>query len=141
MNREVKEILGVAGVCLAIICVVYFRSRQEPEAIHYGSGAPHLSTEKLDTVKRERYSVEAAPYIFETAFFADTRDRLYGKTVQFFGVNIGKIEIESGKIVACDGSIQQDTFFRQRRTEMGTGIGARTKAPYHPRFDLLRISC
>jgi hypothetical protein len=103
MNREVKEILGVAGVCLAIICVVYFRSRQEPEAIHYGSGAPHLSTEKLDTVKRERYSVEAAPYIFETAFFADTRDRLYGKTVQFFGVNIGKIKIESGKIIACDG--------------------------------------
>jgi hypothetical protein len=91
-----------ASIYIVVVGAFFTCSCRGPAANPRWSDPPRLSTEKLDTVKRARYPVGAAPYIFETAFFSGTKDKLYGKTVEFFAVNIGKIKIESGKIIACD---------------------------------------
>jgi len=57
--------------------------------------------EKLDTL-RDHYPVQTKPYIFETAFFPGTADTLYNDSVHFYAVDIGKIRIESGRVIAAD---------------------------------------
>jgi Protein of unknown function (DUF4241) len=61
-----------------------------------------ISTEKLDTIKENRYAPTVEPAIFETSFFSGTQARTDNFDIRFFAVNIGEINIESGKIIACD---------------------------------------
>jgi hypothetical protein len=73
----------------------------------YPSKKPAGAGEKLDTLK-DRYPVQAKPYIFETAFFPGTADTLYNDSVHFYAVDIGKVRIESGKIIAADPAFVSD---------------------------------
>jgi len=70
--------------------------------------APRLSTEWVDTVKTNSYAGVIKPEIFETAFFHDTPVTGHDTLPGFFAVNIGKINIESGKIIACDPVVMSD---------------------------------
>src|ERR1700753_4202007 len=64
------------------------------------NGDSHFKIGRLDTAKGVRYPVTAATYIFETAFFRGTKEVLDKTGVEFFPVEIGKIHIESGKVIA-----------------------------------------
>jgi len=67
-----------------------------------------VSTEKLDTVKIKPYSTTAKPEIFETAFFEGTRAKMDTTPISFYAIDMGKINIESGKIIACDPIVMRD---------------------------------
>ena len=60
-----------------------------------------ISTEKLDTIKTVQPS-KALPLFFERAFALGTQEQ--GKTlpVNFYGVTVGSLKVETGRIVACD---------------------------------------
>jgi len=73
-----------------------------------GSNGPRISTEKLDTVKTKPYLVFAKPDVFERAFFPGTHLNMDSFRIDFYSVDIGKINIESGKIIACDPIVMQD---------------------------------
>jgi hypothetical protein len=68
----------------------------------------NVSAEKLDTLKVIRYSMATKPVIFETAFFEGTQVDVDTVHLQFYSIDIGKINIESGKIIACDPIILRD---------------------------------
>jgi hypothetical protein len=52
--------------------------------------------------------VTAKPEIFETAFFEGTQVNADGIHLSFYSVDIGKINIESGKIIASDPIVMRD---------------------------------
>ncbi len=60
------------------------------------------SAESLDTLQINPYTTTAKPEIFESAFFKGAQTRVDTLNLQFYAVDIGKINIESGKIIACD---------------------------------------
>jgi hypothetical protein len=70
--------------------------------------AQRLRTEKLDTLKLETKPITSKPEIFETAFYYGTRAKMDTIPVSFYAVNIGKIKISSGKIIACDPIVMHD---------------------------------
>jgi hypothetical protein len=61
-----------------------------------------VSREVLDIIKDTLPVTRAAPAIFEKAFLVGTQDQVNQSTVTFYGVNIGKIKVSSGRIIACD---------------------------------------
>lgn len=63
-------------------------------------------SEKLDTVQEVIQPLKA-PEIFETAFHRGTQDTA-DKLDSFYAVNIGTIQIESGKLIACDPVIMNN---------------------------------
>lgn len=67
-----------------------------------------ISKEKLDTIKAKAYPVKADPGIFETAFFAGTKVKMDSFPISFFAINIGKLRVESGKLIACDPIVMRD---------------------------------
>lgn len=75
-----------------------------------------ITTEKLDTAKTKSYQVTAKPDIFETAYFEGTEVKI-NDTVRltFYPVDIGKVNLETGKVVACDPTMayQQEPFTAQ----------------------------
>ena len=63
---------------------------------------PVLSTEKLDTIQ-SLPPVTATPAILETAFIkGTTHTTVNDKTFYLYGINIGKLKITSGRLIACD---------------------------------------
>lgn len=74
-----------------------------------------ISFEKLDTVKIDAVKIDTQPAIFETAFFKDSTVIEDSILMKFFAVNIGNINIETGKIIACDPIVMHDaTAFTQQ---------------------------
>lgn len=67
-----------------------------------------LATEKLDTLKTKSKPVTSEPGIFETAFYYGTTAKIDTIPISFYAVNIGKIKISSGKIIACDPIVMHD---------------------------------
>ncbi len=63
---------------------------------------PPISTEVLDTIKSKPPIVSATPTLFETAFIRGTTQKGKSATVNLYGVTIGKINVVSGQIIACD---------------------------------------
>jgi len=61
-----------------------------------------LALEPLDTIKTEPLNVTAKPFLFETAFINGTKEKVNDATLSLYGINIGKIKIVSGRLVACD---------------------------------------
>lgn len=65
--------------------------------------------EQIDTLKIRPYKVKSRPAIFETAFFTNataiTEDTI--KT-SFYTVNIGKLKVETGELVAWDPNQLED---------------------------------
>lgn len=55
-----------------------------------------------DTVKNMPYNVTAKPEIFETAFFQGTEVKSDTFLIKFYAINIGKIEVESGSLIASE---------------------------------------
>ncbi|MDP4087607.1 MAG: DUF4241 domain-containing protein [Bacillota bacterium] len=76
----------------------------------------NMTTEKIDTAITKSYPVTAKPGIFETAYFEGTEVKV-NDTVRliFYPVDIGKINLETGKVVACDPAMtyQQEPFITQ----------------------------
>ena len=72
------------------------------------ASAPKIATEKLDTAKNTVYPVTARPEIFETAFFQGTEAKMDTFKIRFYSVNIGKLNVESGKLIACDPIVMHD---------------------------------
>jgi hypothetical protein len=64
--------------------------------------AAKISTEVLDTIKSSPARTDANPLIFETAFIKGTTQKQNNSTANLYGINIGKIKIVSGYIIACD---------------------------------------
>jgi hypothetical protein len=54
------------------------------------------------------YEVHAIPQIFETAYFEGTKTTQDSVNVEFYSIDIGNIQIESGKIIACDPIVMKD---------------------------------
>lgn len=54
------------------------------------------------------YNVETMPEIFETAFFQNTVVKEDNLNYTFYSVDIGKIKVESGKLIACDPIVMKD---------------------------------
>src|SRR4051812_42169573 len=75
-----------------------------------------MTTERRDTVKNKPYSVSTKPAIFETAYFDGTEVKV-NDTVRltFYTVGIGNVNLETGKVVACDPvmTYQQEPFITQ----------------------------
>jgi len=69
---------------------------------------PKISTEKLDTVKGKSYVVLTKPEIFETSFFEGAKTMTDTDPISFYSVNIGKINSQSGKLIACDPIVMHD---------------------------------
>ena len=69
---------------------------------------PKVSTEKLDTLKNATYPITTRPEIFETAFFQGTAAKMDTFNIRFYSVNIGKLNVESGKLIACDPIVMHD---------------------------------
>lgn len=54
------------------------------------------------------YKVKTFPSIFERAFFKGTKNIEDSMELEFYSVDIGMIQIESGKIIACDPIVMGD---------------------------------
>jgi hypothetical protein len=94
-----------------LIALLFISCNNRPQNVSlsiYDSGAPPISTEKLDTVKAIPYSVTTPPAIFETAYFTGTKAMQGNDSFYLYGVDIGSIKIESGEIIAGDPIIIQD---------------------------------
>lgn len=61
-----------------------------------------LSNETLDTIKTTQPLSPAEPALFESAFIQGTTEKISDASVSFYGINIGKLKLNSGRIVACD---------------------------------------
>lgn len=77
------------------------------------SGGSLLTTDnsKSDTVKPvivTSFKSAAYPDIFEAAFGNDTKVTEGDITYNFYKLDIGKIKIESGKLIACDPIVMHD---------------------------------
>lgn len=48
------------------------------------------------------YAPQASPAIFETAYFKNTRTIEDSTNLDFYAIDVGEIDIETGKIIACD---------------------------------------
>jgi hypothetical protein len=81
----------------------------------------NIATEKIDTAIIKSYPVTAKPDIFETAYFEGTEVKV-NDTIRltFYPVNIGKVILETGKVVACDPvmTYEQEPF----TTQFPTGL-------------------
>jgi hypothetical protein len=86
------------GMFLLSLSAVLFHTSCQQYNLPTRRKAPVVVNTPLDTIEHNRYEVSAKPAIFETAFFLGTRV----DEMTFYGVNIGKLKIESGKIIACD---------------------------------------
>ncbi|MHA4842788.1 DUF4241 domain-containing protein [Flavitalea antarctica] len=60
------------------------------------------STELLDTIKSEPPKIVAKPELFESAFIKGTTQSVNKNIFQLYGITIGKLEVTSGYIIACD---------------------------------------
>lgn len=63
---------------------------------------PKIFSQKSDTTKIRNSDNLVKPYIFESAFFEKTKINIDTFLLEFHSVDIGKIKIETGKIIACD---------------------------------------
>jgi hypothetical protein len=67
----------------------------------------NYSQDTLKPVILTQYSNNIDPVIFEAAFYIDTRVKQGNLEFPFYTFELGKINIESGKIIACDPIIMQ----------------------------------
>lgn len=67
-----------------------------------------VSAEILDTIKVFPTTITAMPVIFEKAFNSGTKQVKDKATFDLTGITIGKIKINSGRIIACDPMIMQE---------------------------------
>ena len=67
-----------------------------------------VSINRFDTLAIVRYTIMTKPEIFETAFFKGTHVKVDTVNLEFYSVGIGKINIESGKLIACDPIVMRD---------------------------------
>jgi hypothetical protein len=68
----------------------------------------NASAQTIYSSVSKSYSVTAKPEIFETAFFEGTQVNVDSFHLSFYSVDIGKINIESGKIIASDPIVMRD---------------------------------
>lgn len=74
------------------------------------SSDDRLTNEQLDTLKLRPYKVQSEPAIFETAFFNEATAAIEDTIkVQFYTLNIGKLKVETGELVACDPVMLHDS--------------------------------
>lgn len=69
------------------------------------------NTQTIDTIKpiiTTQFSRTIIPIIFEAAFYKGTQVKQGDWDCSFYTLDIGKIKIESGKIIACDPIVMQD---------------------------------
>jgi len=64
--------------------------------------ATPVSNELLDTIRVVADSAPIAPAILETAFSGGQMQAVNKKMISLVGINIGKLKLLSGKIIACD---------------------------------------
>jgi len=67
-----------------------------------------LSKENLDTLKIKLDTIISDPVILEKAFIEGTIAKIDTFHTLFYAIDIGKINIESGKIIACDPILTRD---------------------------------
>ena len=68
------------------------------------------TNEQLDTIKLRPYKVQSEPAIFETAFFTGATAAIEDTIkVHFYTLNIGKLKVETGELVACDPVLLHDS--------------------------------
>jgi Protein of unknown function (DUF4241) len=72
------------------------------ESVKTNKKAIVVPTQKLDTIKTFPPVGQTKPLLFETAFISGTTGRLNKETLSLYGINIGKIKLSGGRLVACD---------------------------------------
>jgi hypothetical protein len=81
---------------LIAICFIACKNPFKPKDL------PKISTEVLDTIKQAPTRIDAEPALFETAFIRGTKQKGNSADFNFYGITIGKLNVVSGHIVACD---------------------------------------
>lgn len=66
------------------------------------NASSNSSTEVVDTIKTRPARWDAKPMIFEAAFIKGTTHKVKNATIYSYGIDIGKIKITSGYLIACD---------------------------------------
>jgi hypothetical protein len=61
-----------------------------------------IATEVLDTIQTSPPTITAEPAIFESAFVLGTTQKTKNSQITLYGVNIGKLKVSSGRLIACD---------------------------------------
>jgi hypothetical protein len=77
----------------------------------YGKTIPLINESKPDTIKPiivTSLKTTAYPNIFEVAFSNNTKVKEGNIDYNFYKLNIGKIKIESGRLIACDPIVMRD---------------------------------
>lgn len=85
-----------------LVLIVSCTNKPKSNLIDFTSGS------KIDTLKMKSYSIKSIPEIFEKAFFEGTHVEKDSISLSFYAVNIGKIKIETGKIINCDPIVLHD---------------------------------
>jgi hypothetical protein len=92
-----------------IFAIPIFTSCNFPGQQNSGSASPDFN--EPDTSKpiiSSAYTGQTFPIIFEAAFINGTQVRQGHDSYRFFKYEIGKIKIETGKIIACDPIVMHD---------------------------------
>lgn len=74
----------------------------------------HSASEKVDTAKTKVYTINAKPDIFETAYFLGTKSKMDTFPISFYPVDIGQINIESGRTIASQHANIRNTAQRYK---------------------------
>jgi hypothetical protein len=69
---------------------------------HNKAATATLQNQPLDTIQSNPATISAQPALLETAFIKGTKNKIKNLEFTLYGINIGKIKITSGYIVACD---------------------------------------
>ncbi|MFT3700990.1 MAG: DUF4241 domain-containing protein [Agriterribacter sp.] len=103
-KREIITLLNcIASISIATIVSSCNNGDKEHE---YGYG---IYGAKLDTLRIQPHTVITKPVLFETAFFYNSTAVLNNIPIHFFQIQIGKLKVETGKLIACD-PIQLENF-------------------------------
>lgn len=85
-----------------IIYFLFYFSITACNDIDKFGGGPSVSNKPIDTIETAPSEVTALPHLFETAFIKGSTQIREMDTISLYGVNIGKLKVPTGTIIACD---------------------------------------
>ncbi|MGC4038134.1 MAG: DUF4241 domain-containing protein [Chitinophagaceae bacterium] len=93
----------ISTICLIIVAAC----NDAPESEYYVKAVPG-KTDNTKSIVNKNYQDTVYPSIFYTAFQSSTVVKQDDATFLFYRYDIGKLKVETGKIVACDPVVSRD---------------------------------
>jgi hypothetical protein len=91
-----------------LIAIFFISCTDFPRNNITAQSSNNIASANIDIAKTKVYTVTTKPDIFETAFFPRTESKVNAVHISFYPVEIGHINIESGKVIACDPIVMHD---------------------------------